>query len=452
LLNARNATIAGLAVAAFCILVTVLRCAGPPDSDGLGLDSYGTRRHGLRALYETLEGLRIPVRRGLAPTTASLSADSRVVIWAPDKGPVAIEPEYLRLVGEWVELGGAVVFAPSRADSTYAFNLRATPKDTGFVSDLSAIEALGLPEVELETVEVARNASPPRGTREARATRGEDDPGTRSAVSGIFGKRRDTPEAYSTIRVTADGTLGGLRAQVTALHVPAEGLRVLDPASRPAPMGRILYADGTGAEHVLAAVFRRGAGTITVVADPALFLNRSIARADNSVLAVGLLAGGGRTVVLDEFYHGLTIRGNPAWLLTRHPYGLVVVLLLLASLIWVWRARRALGPPVPPPGRSRRSVVEYVEAMARLFHRSGHNRFILNEVRKGVLWTLRGKSHLPHGVEDPGRIAAALERRDPEAAARFRKAIDGAAPLLQGRRGPAAGNMARSAKELCSCV
>ena len=369
-----------------------------------------------------------------------------------DQRTVAIEPEYLKTVAGWVERGGVIVFAPSRADESEPSYRKSLPDDGNFLSDLTAVEAMGLPGVRFGAVDLSQGTETPGDIRETWRTRGEDTLRSRLMTRRLLGTKRDVPGAYSKVRVTADGTLAWLRGQVMNLHVPAEGLRVVDPESEPAPVGRVIYVDGMGAEHTLVAVFRLGAGTIAVVADSDLFLNGSIARADNAILAVNLLAASGRTVVLDEFYHGLTIRGNPAWLLTRHPYGLVTLLLLLATLLWLWRARTVLGPPIPPPEKHRRSVVEYVEAMARLFHRSGHRKFILEEVRNGVLWALRRKCHLPHGVEDPSRIAAALERRDPGAASRFRRAVETTALLLQERGEPATDAMARSARELCSCL
>ena len=69
--------------------------------------------------------------------------------------------------------------------------------------------------------------------------------------------------------------------------------------------------------------FARGKGEIVIVSDPRLLANALLAKADNSVLAVNLLAPHGETVVLDEFYHGLSVRGNALYLFTRPGYAAV---------------------------------------------------------------------------------------------------------------------------------
>jgi hypothetical protein len=141
---------------------------------------------------------------------------------------------------------------------------------------------------------------------------------------------------------------------------------------------------------VLAAQYKLGAGEVVLVSEPRIFDNRLISHFDNSVLAAGLLAGHGGPVVWDEFYHGLTIRGSILFLLTRGAYALVAVMISIVLAVWLWRQARFLGPPrvVLPP--SRRTVREYVEAMARFFRRGAESRrFMLAEVRRGVLWNLR---------------------------------------------------------------
>jgi hypothetical protein len=75
-----------------------------------------------------------------------------------------------------------------------------------------------------------------------------------------------------------------------------------------------------------------------------------------------------------------------------------------------------LAEPVAP----RRSITEYIEAMARFIRRArGGSPFILREVHDGVLWHLRHRLGLRPGQESAEAIAAALVRRDAAAASRL---------------------------------
>ena len=165
--------------------------------------------------------------------------------------------------------------------------------------------------------------------------------------------------------------------------------------------------------------------------DPRLLQNQFIARRDNAVLAAHLLAGSSRSLYFDEFYHGLTIRGNPMWLVTQPKYAMTTLLLLTVVALWAWRRAVFLGPALTDNTTSRRTLVEYVEAMARFFVR-GHasHVFLLREVRSGVLWSLRHRLGLNPGQESVNDIVAALERKDPAAAVELRAAVQSVDNLL----------------------
>ena len=177
------------------------------------------------------------------------------------------------------------------------------------------------------------------------------------------------------------------------------------------------FDDPDGGEQVLAAVFHRGKGELVVVASPAIAENRLIARHDNSVLAVQLLAAPGRPVVFDEFYHGLTIRGNPLWLFTQRGYAATTLCLLTLIGLWIWREAVFLGPPLAPRGT--------VPAIDRGIRRcdgavpepgGSSQAFLLREVRSGVLRAVRDELHLPPSRDHVDELAAVLARRDPRRA------------------------------------
>jgi hypothetical protein len=223
---------------------------------------------------------------------------------------------------------------------------------------------------------------------------------------------------------TVDGDLAGVLGGRLTLALPQYNLRVIADQG-PAPAGRVqAIVDDGGRPQTLAACYRLGQGRLIVIADPRLVRNQYLAKADNAVLACRLAADFGQPVIFNEFFHGLNVRGNPLWLVSRFPYGLLAGTLLGSTLILAWRAARFLGPPIPTPAASRRTLAEYIEAMARLLNRSRRSgRYVLNEIRHGLLWRARHDLGLPPGPDECDDVLRALARRSPERADRFREAI-----------------------------
>ena len=165
----------------------------------------------------------------------------------------------------------------------------------------------------------------------------------------------------------------GVATASSLVKAPALYPTVSQPAAgAPVIEGRIrAVLEPEGEPETLAAVYAVGDGTITVLADPRLRKNRLVEHADNAVLISHLLADAQQPVVFDEFYHGLTVRGNPLWLLSRFPYGYSAASVLAATvLVGSGGQARFLGPPLSPRPASRRPDREYVDAMARLLNRS----------------------------------------------------------------------------------
>ena len=86
------------------------------------------------------------------------------------------------------------------------------------------------------------------------------------------------------------------------------------------------------------------------------------------------------------------------WLLTQQPWLTCALVLLLSVSLWVWRQAVFPGPAREYQPPSRRTVLEYIEAMARLLQRARNSaRFLLEEFRDGTLWKLRCELGLPPG-------------------------------------------------------
>ncbi len=433
MLNARNILALTIVIAVVSLAWGCLELARPPDSGGMGSDSYGTRAYGQRGLFEILNDLRIPVERILGPPTGVVGRDVTLVLWKPDPDLVDLEPAYLRALSRWVENGGRVVVAPDER--------RAAPRPIGLsgrhghTRESTVLGELGLTTVTLKTIELNSAEKGPTDDSTTESSGGQtakpvlkrdglddDDIGRISEL--LTGNAR--PIATRAVAVTATGVLSPVRQRVSTLEIPAEKLQVLN-VGESAPDGTITFRDPEGSEQILAAVFHRGTGELVVVASPAIAENHLIARHDNSVLAVQLLAVPGRPVVFDEFYHGLTIRGNPLWLFTQRGYAATTLCLLALFGLWIWREAVFLGPPLAPRAHSRRSIAEYVDAMARFMNRGGSSQaFLLREVRAGVLRAVRDELHLPlppvrdHHLppvrDHVDELAAVLAHRDPRRA------------------------------------
>jgi hypothetical protein len=148
--------------------------------------------------------------------------------------------------------------------------------------------------------------------------------------------------------------------------------------------------------------------------------NRLLAEADNSVLAARLVAPQGNAVVFDEFYHGLAVRGNPLYLLTRPGFAAATLGLLLVVGVTTWRAAVFLGPPIGATQATRRDIGEYIRAMSQFFSRGrGSRRFLIGEIRDGVLRQVCHELRLPMDTIDSERIIDALGRRDRQRARRL---------------------------------
>jgi hypothetical protein len=208
------------------------------------------------------------------------------------------------------------------------------------------------------------------------------------------------------------------------LTIPQMDLQVLNDRG-PEPQGRIrAVVFNEEKPRTLAAFYESGKGTIAVVADSRMLQNRLVGKSDNAVVAYRLLSRDGQPVVFDDFYHGLTVRGNPLWLFSRFPYGLLAIAVLVAAVIVGWRAARFLGPPVEQPAKSRRTISEYIDAKARLLTKSRAPwRYTLTEIRAGLLWRARHDLGLPPGNDDEQTIVKLLSRRDPNAADALREAL-----------------------------
>lgn len=419
MLNARNVVATTIVIAVLSLAWMFYAMTRPPDSGGQGRDTYGTRAAGHRGAFEVLGALGIPVERVIGPPTAVVGRDATLVLWEPQLDLVAIEPAYLHDLARWVQNGGRVVVAPD-ARSPVDRSITTPRKGKGRSKTKPAPEKtvlgeLGLKAVHIRTIDLNPDGKSSTGRQRPAS---EDLERLRELLTNAA-----RPVPTRPLKVEATGSMSPLRGLVSTIEVPEEGLQVLD-VGESQPDGTIAFRDPDDNNRILAASYRRGRGQIVVVGSPAIGENLLMARQDNSVLMVRLLSPSGRPVVFDEFYHGLTIRGNPLWLFAQPGYAATTLALLALIGAWTWREAVFLGPPLDPSPRSRRSIAEYVDAMARFLNRAKSSRaFLLREVRSGVLRSIRDELHLPPSRGHVEELAAVLARRDPRRARELVEAI-----------------------------
>ncbi len=404
------------------LLAAWLSLFAAPDSGGRGHDTYGTKGYGYKAVFDSLRELGVPVRRDISPPEPT-AAEKSLVLLQPDRNLTGTEPIYLRRLLPWIERGGRLTVALPRKSpldelTSQASRRRDAENPVELPSVLEALELNGVTAEIHSTLPVDQNSR--------RRFRPQED----ISLEEEFKQALEAAPPPRLIDVQSTGTLKDLA--ITQLSMPSDEIQALDIESQE-PLGVIRYTSGED-ERILVAEFARGNGRIVVISDHALFRNRYLAQADNSVLAAKLFSSDGQPVVFDEFYHGLGARGNPLFLLTRPGYAALALGLLLFSGLAVWREAILLGPSLPDQTVDRRDIGEYLTAMGRFFSHGRQARpFLVEQVRAGVLREWCRKLSIATETPDADMIAGLLTRKHPAAGDRLRTTLADVDAQLQSK-------------------
>ena len=419
MLSVRNSILGALGLAILSIVIAVASMMGDPDSDGAAMDSFGTSQDGFRAVYELLAELHVPVERRIEPPAPSPTNTSTYVLWLPHGDLIENEPAYLQRMLPWVDAGGRLVIS-----------LPPTGRDAPTVQEKSSLEIqydfwkrIGLKGVRLSSFHLSDpNSDRPTDTD-------DDDKKsvrfrTRQIQRSIEKMAGRYHHDFETVTVNGTGFFNNGDRPLRDLQVPQDQPGDLELTDKSSLVGTIESKKPDGASWTLAAAFSRGQGTIIVVAEPMLLMNASLANADNSLFAFDILARNRSRVVFDEFYHGLSVRGNPLWLLTKPHYAAFVIAVLVLCGLEIWRRAIVLGPPLESAPPTRRTIVEYISAMAPFLNKArGSRPFLLNEVRTGVLRTMGDRLGLAPASHEVESIARVLAKRSESQADEFRDAM-----------------------------
>lgn len=387
----------------------------PPPPSSYGTHSYSGRTVGYRGLYETLEELGVPVRRSWDTPDELFRGERRVLLLQPRLELVEREKAYLAVLERWLEAGGELVVVTRHLEF-----LEEEFKDADGFDDE---EERRNRRRKMEEILGKDRFPSVLGVEGLRIASAYDLYGMKKTLETFDGPISLAVEPDWEYAASFDGTLASLEGSVESLALPDEELRWFEGEAVERAVGKVEIGETEEDRAPIALEFRRGQGRVTLIAEPTLLNNIGLGKSDNAVLACRLIAGdGNREVVFDEYYHGALAELGPSALLVRHPYGTMAAFVLVASLLWAWANAVRFGPPVPATEAPRRSILEYVDAMSRLFHRGRKTVFVLRVNREGLLDELRRELRLPHGTPQ-SEIVRRLSRAEPERARRLEEVL-----------------------------
>lgn len=144
----------------------------------------------------------------------------------------------------------------------------------------------------------------------------------------------------------------------------------------PAPVVHLSQAHGS-----LLVDYPHGKGRIVVLLDPFIAANNGVGRADNLLLAVNVVAGGGGLIAFDEFHQGRATTQNALFqYFSGTPVMAICAQLALIGLAVIWSRGRRFGRPLPLPVVDRRSKLEFVASMAELQQRARAHDLALENI------------------------------------------------------------------------
>jgi len=393
----------------------------------LGRDSYGTRTEGYRAIHDLLNALEFETERTLIPAIPKSSLDTSYVLWNPRDKYVQTEPAYLNNLSQWVREGGYLIVTPSAKTENPNDSgcRRCSGKNCSTCIPISLLKELGLAGVAIEEIELQAES-------EHNLQDDSEAESLREAVREIFQIKKRPSAKYA---ISCKGEWSHLQLHVRQIEIPIDRVWQIKTGDQE-PLAQVTVNGWEDKEvATLAAMFPLGKGRITVISNPFLASNANLIEADNCVLLTHLMTGMRQRVVFDEFYHGLTVRGNALWLLSKRPYAIITFSILVVVGVWAWRNAVFLGPSRDETPVSRRTLAEYLEAMSRFLLKGRESsKYILNEIRDGVLWHYCKTLGLPPKQQDLDVVLGLLSRRSPHKATQLEAALKHADAVLNNPR------------------
>lgn len=123
-----------------------------------------------------------------------------------------------------------------------------------------------------------------------------------------------------------------------------------------------------------------GAGRVTVTTDPRIFTNEHLEEADHALFLADVVVAH-RGVPAGALFVLSGDAPSIAGLVWRSAWTVVLALAALV-LAWAWRASTRFGPLLPRQGRTRRSLLEHVEATGHFLWRQQAEQVLLESARR----------------------------------------------------------------------
>lgn len=188
----------------------------------------------------------------------------------------------------------------------------------------------------------------------------------------------------------------------------------------------------------------QGSGGVLVIAEAEALSNGRLASSQVATVVTRALLdllSPGDTVVFSEYHQGVAggrgIFREVFALAAGTPLGRVLLEASVVALLLLLLSGRSFGAPEPEPESDRRSPLEHVEALGRIYQGSASDRAV---ARRLVLGAIRRSGQRPSGALDelavlerwsgrpevasPSRLALAALRRDPPDLVRLSAALD----------------------------
>ncbi len=409
MMTGRNVVLTSVIVLVLAIASSVISLMRPLDNNGKGIDSYGVYPSGHRALVEVMQSLNLPASRTHSPFDARISHRACYVLVGPDIGLLEAEEGTLHEMENWVRDGGQLVISfvdgwpsPKFLDT---FSLEGV-QFTDFADDEPLYSSEDLdPE----------NKTPIAFRKYLREQKKRAEEGGDPTIQDDFSEiiTLTPPECVRYKIVERTGSLKYSSADVEEL-----ALREGDPVAidtgetSPASVLKLAYGEE---ERTLIAEYTHGKGSVILVSDSSIFDNLSLLEGENSVLLVNMLSEERDLILFDEFYHGLSIRGNPIWIFAQPGYRIIALLLLATVALFIWRELPAFGIVHPPRKESRRSLVAYLDAVSRLLLKTRSQLVqLLVESENAFLWRMARSLRLAGERNQLNAIRTRLSRSNPE--------------------------------------
>jgi hypothetical protein len=217
----------------------------------------------------------------------------------------------------------------------------------------------------------------------------------------------------------------------------------LEPDSVSPPTWTPLAVAG-GTQDATLAWLPQGSGGVLVVAEAEALSNARLASASMATVTTRALVDllqPGDSVAFSEYHQGLEGRGGifreVYALAASTPIGRVLLEGSAVAILLLLLSGRSFGAPEPEPETDRRSPLEHVEALGRIYEGSDSDRAVARRLVHGAV---RRSGRRPVGSESeidvleawrgrpelasPARLAIAAFRREPPDLARLSAALD----------------------------